>query len=95
MSDIYIRNMEMPQAGELTIVYPDGGAFLFHMKDVAVSNFPYKKGEATPLPDHGRLIDGDEFYKDINESLLLTDGFKETFNLWYDEQETVIPKGEW
>lgn len=27
----------------------------------------------------------------INESVLLTDGFKEVFNLWFDEQPTIIP----
>ena len=43
-----------------------------------------------PVPPHGRLIDADEFYKDINESILLTDGFKDTFNLWFDEQQTII-----
>ena len=42
------------------------------------------------LPPHGRLIDADEFYKDINESILLTDGFKDAFNLWFDEQPTII-----
>ena len=43
-----------------------------------------------PVPEHGRLIDADEFYKDINESILLTDGFKDAFNLWFDEQPTII-----
>ena len=43
------------------------------------------------VPDHGRLIDADEFYADINESVFLTDGFKELFNLWFDEQQTIIP----
>lgn len=43
---------------------------------------------------HGRLIDADEFYKDINESAFLTDGFKWTFNLWFSEQNTVIEEEE-
>lgn len=46
------------------------------------------------VPDHGRLIDADEFYADINESVFLTGGFKEVFNLWFDVQPTIIPAEE-
>lgn len=43
------------------------------------------------VEDHGDLIDGGKFFADINESVLLTTGFKETFNLFFDDQPTVIP----
>ena len=46
------------------------------------------------LHPHGRLIDADEFYKDVNESILLTDAFKHAFNFWFDGQQTIIPAEE-
>lgn len=87
MSGIYIPNADMPEKGQVVYIFPDGTwqkAFL-GMRE------PFQGGLVHPIPDHGRLGDLDEFYADINESALLTDGFKETFNLWFDEQETIIP----
>lgn len=51
-------------------------------------------GKAEEIPPHGNLIDGDKLYKDITESILLTNGFKETFKLFFDEQDIVIPGDE-
>lgn len=90
MSGIYIPGMEMPIGGCVNCVFCVYDRCLINLK-------LEKKASVThgcplvPVPDHGRLIDADELYNDINESVLLTDGFKDTFNLWFDEQPVVIP----
>ena len=62
------------------------------------SEIRYKKRRddcpLVPVTDHGDLIDGDKLYKDITESILLTDEFKEAFKLFYIAQEIVIPGDE-
>ena len=91
MSDVCIRGLEMPKRGFVDVrIFADDGICTTTDGETPY----YKEYHAIPVPDHGRLIDGDEFYKDINESILLTEGFKETFNLWFDIQETVIPSSE-
>ena len=53
MSGIYIPNMEMPTNEPLIIkINPDGSVSTTWKNG-------YKKYEAVPVPDHGRLIDAD------------------------------------
>ena len=93
MSGIYIPGMEMPNnCEECDIKTWDTEDYVCPFS--GVSTLCISRQSDCPLvavPDHGRLIDADEFYADINESVLLTDGFKELFNLWFDEQSTIIP----
>ena len=97
---ILIKGMEMPKSCYdcyfcRTYDEPNQGYFCIPLfADLHRTDFTKKRIDACPLisvPDHGRLIDADEFYADINESVLLADGFKEAFNLWFDEQPTIIP----
>lgn len=97
MSGVYIQGMKIP---ENCYQCPFGadvdiGVGVAHgcnlIKDFAqFANERHPDCPLTPVLDHGRLIDADEFYKDINESVLLTDGFKVAFNLWFDAQPTII-----
>ena len=89
MSGIYIKGMEMPTSCM---------ACQWSRTDITNTDWCVLTEKDLPcdcplvsMPDHGRLIDADEFYKDINESVLLTDRFKDVFNLWFDEQPTIIP----
>lgn len=110
MSGIYIKGMEMPKRCNVCrFLEGDSMDGVCHAADKWMDDedwtwYVYEEGDIDtdkpancPLiavPDHGRLIDADEFYADINESVLLTDGFKEAFNLWFDEQPTIIPAEE-
>ena len=82
---VYIPKMEMPNnCGECQFICKES---------TCRYGKGYERSDFCPLIEvkpHGRLIDADEFYKDINESILLTDGFKDAFNLWFDEQSTII-----
>ena len=97
---VLIKGMEMPKNcfdcpigsdGAVCVLLGIGDGYLYHKHDAfdaATERLP--NCPLIELPPHGRLIDADEFYKDINESILLTDGFKDAFNLWFDEQPTII-----
>jgi hypothetical protein len=100
MADLIIRGMEMPKTCEDCPChhYHSMGEYVCEATPMLYPwNLANTKGARkewcplVPVPPHGRLIDGDEFYDDVNESILLTDGFKYTFNLWFDEQQTIIP----
>lgn len=105
MSGVYIPGMEMPKICydcPLCVEQSDGDidwhyeCCLLH-DHIGKSRVELLRIPACPLipvPDHGRLIDADEFYTDINGSVLLTKGFKDIFNLWFDEQPTIIPADE-
>ena len=57
MSGIYIPNMEMPKNEPMLVkINPDGS-----VSTTAKNN--YRKYEAIPVPDHGRLGDLDELKK--------------------------------
>jgi hypothetical protein len=87
---ILIKNMKMPKTCYDCKCLTDYGCVFV---GAVGSGWGDKRSGYCPLielPTHGRLIDGDKFYEDINESVLLTDGFKEVFNLWYDEQDSII-----
>lgn len=97
---ILIRDMAIPKnCGECPCYY-DGYCHGMQYREededyraVSYREYDKKRRDNCPLielPPHGDLIDADEFYKDINESILLTDGFKDAFNLWFDEQPTII-----
>ena len=89
MSGVYIPGMEMPSACsncELAQHF-DG----HNENECPFNAFSFHDCPLIPVPDHGDLIDVDEFYADINESVLLTDAFKETFNLWFEAQPIIIP----
>ena len=89
MSGVYIKGIDIPKScWACTFFDSDGFCVIDGLSRDAEekTNCPL-----IPVPDHGRLVDADEFYKDINESILLTDGFKVTFNLWFDAQPTIIP----
>ena len=98
MSGVYIKGMEMPtRCGRCDMCVPEAdGDIDWHNvccitgADIVDVGEKMEDCPLIPVPDHGRLIDADEFYKDINESILLTDGFKDAFNLWFDEQPTII-----
>lgn len=98
---VYIKGMEMPKnCGECRLSTMYGLPFAVDGWCIAMSqtepNSELLAGTRPSwcplieLPPHGRLIDADAFYKDINESILLTDGFKDAFNLWFDVQPTII-----
>ena len=95
---ILIKGMEMPtRCGRCDMCVPEAdGDIDWHNvccitgADIVDVGEKMEDCPLIPVPDHGRLIDADEFYKDINESILLTDGFKDAFNLWFDEQPTII-----
>lgn len=104
---VLISGMEMPDrcfSCPLCNIEPDGESLCakslgpaIEYKEIDVKTAINTRPDWCPLipvPPHGRLIDADEFYKDINESVLLTDGFKDAFNLWFDEQPTIIPAEE-
>ena len=59
MSGIYIPGMEMPQRGQMILVYPDGNAALFARADIDIHDFAFKNVRAFHVQDHGRLIDAD------------------------------------
>ena len=80
---LYIHGCDLPKEKEkILVVFPDG------VVNEVERGTPYY--EAKQLSPHGRLIDGKEFEKDVNESVLLTDRFKNTFNVWYQMQSTII-----
>lgn len=55
MSGIYIPGMELPQRDEVITIYPDGTAHRHHLG----LRLHISESKALPVPDHGRLIDGD------------------------------------
>lgn len=90
---VLIKGMEMPKHCWQCHYHDDVDDCILLNQSCMVVYGEYKRHPDCPLipvPPHGRLIDAEEFYKDINESVLLTDGFKDTFNLWFDEQQTII-----
>jgi len=83
---VYIKGLEMPKgADEHRLIIRANGQVIIDKKTY------WEEAEAIPIQPHGRLIDADEFYKDINESILITEGFKDVFNVFFDEQPTIIP----
>ena len=89
MADILIKGLKLPEgANELRlIIHPNG--------QVIISKQTYwEETEAIEVPDHGRLIDADQFYEDVTESAIMTDDFKEAFAIWLETQEAVIPASE-
>lgn len=98
---ILINGMKMPTSCDMCWALDDYGdyprcriteeqrGYNFPIREKRMDNCPL-----VPVPPHGDLIDAGEFFKDINESVLLTQGFKETFNLFFDEQLTIIEAEE-
>lgn len=57
MSGVYIKGMEMPKDGEhpyWVVIHSDGTVEYNENKGQG-----WQTSEAVPVPDHGRLIDGD------------------------------------
>ena len=65
---IYIKGMEMPRIGESVTIYPDGRVVRYD-----TYNGGTIRGEAIPVPPHGRLIDADAELKKLNRICLPDD----------------------
>ena len=64
MTDIFIKGMEMPRIGKITLdIYPNGDVF----EKRGIERIGYAK--ATELPPHGRLIDADEFITELRTTI--------------------------
>ena len=63
MSDILIKNMEMPSERTMFEVFPDGKVFEIHPNNNA--RIP-TESVAIPVPEHGQLIDRDAVLKEYN-----------------------------
>lgn len=102
---IYIKDMAMPEiCNECPLFNEDEGKCKITGKNVPwVWKYPddyqcndqiYLIQNWCPLvkvPPHGDLIDKDQLFEDVRESLAMTDEFKEGLLLWLDVNETVIP----
>ncbi len=70
MSGIYITGMEMPKDGFITITVTSDGRVVGNSKKES-GKFEYLDNEdiakAVPVPDHGRLIDADDFFREFPE----------------------------
>lgn len=61
MAGIYLPGMEMPTIEPLILkINPDGSVSTTWKNG-------YKKYAAIPIPDHGRLIDADKFFRSFPE----------------------------
>ena len=83
MADILIKNMEMPREGSITITIRHDGAINF-IGDMGSNLGRLVDCKAVALPEHGDLIDEDEFRLVI---------YREIRNHKEDEPITMILKG--
>jgi hypothetical protein len=56
MAGIYIERMSMPHEDELIVITSDGMALLIDKEFTML-----ERSKVIPVPDHGRLIDADEY----------------------------------
>ena len=91
---IYIKSMEMPMNEPMLVkINPDGS-----VSTTAKNN--YRKYEAIPVPDHGRLIDADALEQDAQKRLLICNKYNDQFQKPYEVMRaialapTVIPAEE-
>ena len=96
---IYIKGMEMPTDGFITITVTSDGRVLGNSKKIS-GVFKYLDNEdiaiAVSVPPHGRLIDADEFFEALNmddkttivEAMHISELLVEAPTVIPDEEET-------
>lgn len=96
---VYIKGMEMPKScGYCPFRYRamEGDECMFNVRSTEYQKRP-DDCPLIPVPDHGRLIDADEFCKEHrNQSLILKIGWRRFY--WHiaaagfvDDAPTIIP----
>ena len=100
MSDILIKNMEMPKGFKRIIIYPNGRVSEINFYNEAVMP---TEAQVIEVPPHGRLIDADAFKDYLVENLLKfithpnyaeAKQITEDFCKDIDEQPTILEASE-
>lgn len=90
MADLLLPGVELPQNGVMLRINVSGDGFFC----VVVDDWPTVTGKAVELPDHGRLIDADEFESHVQNQWELNEisnGDWIQFREWLKDQQTIIP----
>lgn len=94
---VYIKGMEMPKNGHITITISDDGEVVCN-SEVIDGKYQYRSygriGKAIPVPPHGDLIDRGEAIIDANErayDFWLSDDEVNASIQFLKEQTTIIP----
>ena len=70
---VYIKGMEMPKKQTTFTVFPNGYVAVYDALDTFIG-----EARVIPVPSHGRLVDGDELFKEFERKA------------WYDNADRDI-----
>ena len=89
---VYLPNMEMPQKGQMLVIFPDGTSY------VCFNGMRERLAQTTavPVPPHGRCIDADALVKSdrMVGKLMMYGGEYVYTQAEIDRAPTIIPAEE-